>query len=636
MSCYLHQHLPALHQDPVALSPGVPFPAQRWHSTTCIPQAVPVPLQRVTSSSVCHQQSVTQAMPRQLLGPPCVPQHLPQQQIVPRRVTTCAPPQQRVTGGAGVTWSVPRQVGVTQCVPQQVGVTQCAPPQQKIVPRCVTTCVPQQSAGVAGVTRCVPQQLQVPPPECVPQQKIVPRCVTTCVPRPPYVTQGVPQQQSATRCVPQRCVTSGCPQQGVPRCVTTCVPQQRAAQCVSYQWVTPPVPQQWQSVTAAVPQQWHGRCVTKCVPQRCDTGAASICVPQQSATKCVPQQSATMCVPQQSATKGVPQQCVTQCVPQQSATKCVPQQCGTICVPQQSATKCIPQQSATKCVPQQSLRRRSAMHCPGGPRFIPEFLPQCPAHSEPFANTCHPLSITKSPVPRWPACPQGATAVPLLPCQPLVQKFLLLYPETTQLLQKRVARSLPPCAPRCPEPGRLRFPPCGIRCSSSSCRGRDKVAKSPPSRPELTSGYSLPLRGVTECPPQPFPQQRLGSVAPHRCSKGYPTQEFVACCSSEQRLSSAEVTGGVAKVAKERPPLRAVAKECPPLRAVAKECPPLRAVAKGSAPLQASKGRSCSGQQLSRARCVQHPRSAPRPSRLAPAKRSGHSKKSRCASKWLW
>ncbi|XP_053822701.1 coiled-coil domain-containing protein 86-like [Vidua chalybeata] len=300
------------------------------------------------------------------------------------------------------------------------------------------------------------------------------------------------------------------------------------------------------------------------------------------------------------------------------------------------------------------------MHCPGercpplllpGPKFIPELLPPCPAHPEPFANTCHPLSITKGPAPHWQSCPQGATAVSLLPCQPLVQKCLLLYPEpceTTRLLprprgsgvpqplatpqsprgdKKRVARSLPPCAPRCPEPGRLRFPPCGIRCSSASCRGEcrpRKVATSPPRRPELTSGYSLPLRGVTECPPQQsvtrsFLQEQLVAVAPHRCSKGYPTQEFVTCCSSEQRLSSAPAPRGVAKATK--------------------ECPPLRAVAKGSPPLEGSKVSSCSAQYLSKSRCGHHhhPRGAPRPSRLAPAgaKRSGHAKKSRCASKWL-
>ncbi|XP_056366747.1 keratinocyte proline-rich protein-like [Oenanthe melanoleuca] len=323
------------------------------------------------------------------------------------------------------------------------------------------------------------------------------------------------------------------------------------------------------------------------------------------------------------------------------------------------------------------------MHYPGercpphllpGPKFIPELLPQCPPHPEPFANTCHPLSITKSPVPRWQSCPQGAAALSLLPCRPLVQKCLLLCPEpceTTRLLprpepgpgcsagpqaspatqsprgdKKRVARSLPPCAPpRCPEPGRLRFPPCGIRYSSSaSCRGQcrsHKVAKCAWRCPELTSGYSLPLRGVTECPPQQsaahsFLQEYL---APHRCSKGYPTQEFVTCSCAEQRLSCAT------KATKECPPLREVAKgtkECPPLREVAKgtkECPPLREVAKGSPVLEGIKVRSCSAQHLSKSRCGQHrSRGAPRPSRLAPApaKRSGHPKKSRSASRWLW
>ncbi|XP_059727011.1 DBF4-type zinc finger-containing protein 2 homolog [Haemorhous mexicanus] len=291
------------------------------------------------------------------------------------------------------------------------------------------------------------------------------------------------------------------------------------------------------------------------------------------------------------------------------------------------------------------------MHCPGercpplllpGPKFIPELLPPCQAHPEPFANTCHPLSITKGPAPRWQSCPQAATAASLLPCRPLVQKCLLLYPEpceTTRLLprprgsgvpqsppaprgdKRRAARSLPPCAPRCPEPGRLRFPPCGIRGSSASCRALarpHKAAACPPRCPELSGGYSLPLRGVTECPPQQsvtrsFLREQLAGVAPHRCSKGYPTQEFGTCCSSEQRLS-------VTKVTEERPPMPAVAK--------------------GSPQLEGTKGRSCSAQHLSKSRCGhhQHPRGSPRPSRLAPAgaKRSGRSKKSRGASKWLW
>ncbi|KAF4793793.1 hypothetical protein TURU_108092 [Turdus rufiventris] len=318
------------------------------------------------------------------------------------------------------------------------------------------------------------------------------------------------------------------------------------------------------------------------------------------------------------------------------------------------------------------------MHYPGercpplllpGPKFIPELLPQCPAHPEPFANTCHPLSITKSPVPRWQSCPQAATPLSLLPCQPLVQKCVLLYPEpcdTTRLLprselatkcsgghqtspvtqnprgdKKRVARSLPPCAPRCPEPGRLRFPPCGIRCSSSaSCRGEcgsHKVAKCSWRVPEMTGGYSLPLRGVTECPPQQSAAQSFLQeyLAPHRCSKGYPTQEFVTCSCHQ----------GVAKVTQECPKLREVAKasqECGQLREVAKatkECGHLREVTKGSLLIEGTKGRSCSAQHLSKSRCgQQRPRGAPRPSRLtpAPAKRSGHTKKSRSASRWLW
>ncbi|XP_063277197.1 uncharacterized protein LOC134563264 [Prinia subflava] len=263
------------------------------------------------------------------------------------------------------------------------------------------------------------------------------------------------------------------------------------------------------------------------------------------------------------------------------------------------------------------------MHYPGGhllpgPKFITELLPPCQPHPEPFANTCHPLSITKSPAPRWRCCPQSATTATttaattsLLPCQPLVQPCLLLCPEpceTARLLpgsggfgtpqtlpvsgssrgdKKRVARSLPPCAPRCPEPGRLRFPPCGVRGSSASCRGQcrsHKVAKWPLSYPEPCGGYSLPLRGVTECPP---PRRSLLQGYLHRCSKGYPTQELLGCCSSEQRLSSA---GGVAKGAEEGPQVRVVGKgtqECPQVRVVTQECPLPRVVTKECPPLRA-------------------------------------------------
>lgn len=280
------------------------------------------------------------------------------------------------------------------------------------------------------------------------------------------------------------------------------------------------------------------------------------------------------------------------------------------------------------------------MHYPGerclpGPKFLPEFLPPCQAHAEPFANTCHPLSVTKGPAPRWgQSCAPAAPAVPLLPCAPLVQRCLLLYPEpceTTRLLpgprvpaappaprsaKIRAARSLPPCAPRCPEPGRLRFPPCGIRGSSASCRAERRPRKAAACAPRCAEPgggrYSLPLRGATECPPQQSDSRSfLPAVAPAlRCSKGYPTQEPGA----ERQLSVTKVI---------------------------EQCPP----AKGSAQLEGSKGRSCSAQHLSKARCGHHhhhhhhhARGTPRPSRLVPAgaKRSGHAKKSRSASKWLW
>ncbi|XP_027561175.1 nuclear factor of activated T-cells, cytoplasmic 1-like [Neopelma chrysocephalum] len=315
--------------------------------------------------------------------------------------------------------------------------------------------------------------------------------------------------------------------------------------------------------------------------------------------------------------------------------------------------------------------RYKALYLPG-PGYGTESIQQCPTRADGCGGTCHPLSIIKGPVPRWQSCPQPLTYVcpqpavsqpSLLQCQPYVQKCLLLYPEpceTTRLLpsirlgsgqscqpcetfprpeKRRVAKSLPPCAPPCPEPGKLRFPPCGIR-SSASCRvgGRSpRLAKSssrwfgPDLRPPGLAGlgYSLPLGGVTECPPQPCvthccPQEYAGGFPQHKCTKGYPTQECVPPSSAEQRL------------AKGPPETRE--HKCPPGKGL-KECPAQKPAAKISLPQEGVKGKGSSTQHLSKSRCL-YPRAPHRPGHHhhhpAGAKRSSHPKKSRCASKWIW
>ncbi|XP_027765021.1 uncharacterized protein LOC114071391 [Empidonax traillii] len=315
------------------------------------------------------------------------------------------------------------------------------------------------------------------------------------------------------------------------------------------------------------------------------------------------------------------------------------------------------------------------MHCYGerynhlylpGPGYVAESIRQCPARVDGCSNTCHPLSIIKSPLPRWQSfpqpltyvCPQpGASQASLLPCQPLVQKCVVLYPEpreaarllpradpepvpaqsccqpckTTQPEKRRVAKSLPPCAPRCPEPGRLRLPPCGIRYAAS-CKdeGRSlRLAKGssrwygPDLRLQgLTGGYSLPLRGVTECPPQPCLQE----YAQHKCTKGYPTQECVPPppCPAEQRLAKS-------------PPEPPRAPKCPPGKGLKEQ----KAATKSSLlppPQEGAKTKSSSAQHLSKSRCL-YPRVASHRHHHHhhhQAKRSSHPKKSRCASKWLW
>nr|XP_009673313.1 PREDICTED: uncharacterized protein LOC104144186 [Struthio camelus australis] len=178
--------------------------------------------------------------------------------------------------------------------------------------------------------------------------------------------------------------------------------------------------------------------------------------------------------------------------------------------------------------------------CLPGSGYITESLQVCVPQADVCSTTCHPLSVTKSPMPRWPSyvqpftilCPQPSMALPPLLChQPYVQQCVLLGPEaceTSPLLpcamsseqpgaaqslqpcetccteKKRVAKSLPPCAPRCPEPGKLRFPPCGIKYSSScknecTAQGGSKRC-SLPAMPAQQKGLMTPRATKSGCP----------------------------------------------------------------------------------------------------------------------------------------
>ncbi|XP_009892348.1 PREDICTED: uncharacterized protein LOC104294435 [Charadrius vociferus] len=303
---------------------------------------------------------------------------------------------------------------------------------------------------------------------------------------------------------------------------------------------------------------------------------------------------------------------------------------------------------------------------------ITETIQQCMPQSDACSTTCHPVSVIKSPMPRWQSytqpftyvCPQPSAMQPsLLPCQPYVQQCVLLYPEpceTTRLLpcrkpslklstmqsfqpcetsrpeKKRMAKSLPPCAPRCPEPGKLKFPPCGIKYSSScknECRSQ-KISKCSSQRygtelrslQGMTSGYSPPLRGVTECPPQQcvtqsFLQEYVSGFPQQKCMKGYPTQECITTYSSQHCETKC-------------PPQPHVPK-CPPGQGI-KECSSQQHATKCSLPQEGTKHKSSSTQHLSKSKCLY-----PRATQHSPqhhsggVKRSGHTKKSRCASKWL-
>ncbi|XP_009936662.2 uncharacterized protein LOC104332905 [Opisthocomus hoazin] len=292
-----------------------------------------------------------------------------------------------------------------------------------------------------------------------------------------------------------------------------------------------------------------------------------------------------------------------------------------------------------------------------------ESIQQCTPQSEACSTTCHPVSVVKSPMPRWQSYTQpftyvypqpSGTQTSLLPCQPYGEQCVLLYPEpcdTTRLLpcrkpslklsttqcfqpceiscpkKKQTAKSLPPCAPRCPEPCKLKYPPCGIKYSSSckdECRSQ-KISKCSSQRygaelralPGMSSGYSLPLRGVTECPPQQcikqcVLQECVSGFPQHKCMKGYPTQECVTTYSSQQCIP-----------------------KCPPGQGI-KECSSQQQATKCSLPQEGVRYKSSSTQHLSKSKCL-YPRATQHLTQhhAGGAKRSSHPKKSRCASKWL-
>ncbi|XP_009465892.1 PREDICTED: uncharacterized protein LOC104014934 [Nipponia nippon] len=315
--------------------------------------------------------------------------------------------------------------------------------------------------------------------------------------------------------------------------------------------------------------------------------------------------------------------------------------------------------------------RYKHLYLPGS-SYITESIQQCTPQSDACSNTCHPVSVIKSPMPRWQSytqpftyvCPQpSVTQTSLLSCQPYVQQCVLLYPEpceTTHLLpcrkpslklstmqpcfqpcetscpeKKRVAKSLPPCAPRCPEPGKVKFPPCGIKYSSSckdECRSQ-KISKCSSQRygtehqslRGMTSSYSPPLRGVTECPPQcvtqSFLQEYVSGFPQQKCMKGYPTQECITTYSSQQCVTKYLPQPHVPK--------------CPPGQGI-KECSSQQHAVKCSLLQEGAKHKSSSTQHLSKSKCL-YPRATHSTQHHAGGvKRSSHSKKSRCASKCLW
>ncbi|XP_069734544.1 uncharacterized protein [Phaenicophaeus curvirostris] len=317
--------------------------------------------------------------------------------------------------------------------------------------------------------------------------------------------------------------------------------------------------------------------------------------------------------------------------------------------------------------------RYKHLYLPGS-GCITESIQHCAPQADACSTTCHPVSIIKSPMPRWQSytqpfttyvCPQpSVTQTTLLPCQPYVQKCVMLYPEpceATHLLpcrkpsvrlnttprfqpcetsrpeKKRVAKSLPPCAPRCPEPSKLKFPPCGIKYSSSckdECKSQ-KISKCSLQRYSedvqclsgMTSGYSPPLRGVTECPPQQcvtesYLQEYVNGSPHQKCMKGYPTQECITSYSLQQCVTKC-------------PPPPHVSK-CPPGKVI-KECSSQQQATKSSLAKEGIKYKSSSTPHLSKSKCL-YPRATQHLTHhhSGGVKRSSHSKKSRCASKCLW
>ncbi|KAM6294205.1 uncharacterized protein AAHN32_012073 [Aegotheles albertisi] len=331
--------------------------------------------------------------------------------------------------------------------------------------------------------------------------------------------------------------------------------------------------------------------------------------------------------------------------------------------------------------------RYNHLYLPGS-GYSTESIQQCLSQADACSTTCHPVSIIKSPVSRWQnytqpftyVCPQpNVSQASLLSYQPYIQQCVLVYPEpgeTTHLLpcrkpsvklntvpnfqpcetnlpeKKRVAKSLPPCAPRCPEPTKLKFPPCGIKYSSSckdECRSQ-KISKSSSqqygtelrSMQGTTSCYSPPLRGVTECPPQQcvtqsFLKEYVSGFPHQKYMKGYPTQECVTTYTSQQCVTKC-------------PPKPCVPK-CPPGQGI-KECSSKQNETKCSLPQEGGKHKSSSTQHVSKSKCL-YPRDSQHATHhhsthhhsthhhathhhhSTGVKRSSHSKKSRCTSKCL-